>query len=379
MTGVAGAIEPARAAEPDSTRAWTLTGSAEVSYTRGANEPDNGVVGFRGFDNRLASFSVANAVLDASGRSGAARVRVALQAGLTGNTYYAAEPTHPAEGGAGKSDADTWRLVQQAWVGWRSPDESWGADAGLFLSPVGPEGMNVRDNWNWSRSNLFYALPFYHAGLRVRRQLSSTLSATGFVLNGWNNLVDNNDQPSVAGQLAHASSGVDAAVLYFGGAERTVGVEEPWRHLIDGWVQFRPSSNLAFMFHADAGTETADLGTDEWIGAAAYAHAKLNDNWALSARLDGIRETQSDGAAGSVAPIFFPSVNDEGRAAAASLTGTLEWRPAGPLLCRLEARHDRAETDLYYDDNAEAIDDGPVVPNADRQTTVTFGVTAWFE
>lgn len=365
----------------DSTATFRLTGAAEVSYTRSADNPANNVIGYRAFDNREGTFSLANAVLDAEGRAGAARVRVALQTGLTGNTYYAAEPSHPAEGGAGESDARTWRLIQQAWVGWRSNDEAWGADAGIFLSPIGPEGVSVRDNWNWSRSNLFFALPSYHTGLRVRHQLSSTWALTGFAHNGWNSVIDNNDHLSVAAQLLQSSTSVDAALHYVGGSERNGhGPEgEPWRHLVDGWIQFRPGGSLAFMLHADLGFEDTDLGRDAWIGGAAYARWTVNDSWGLAARVDGIRESQDEGVRGVVSPLLFGAVDEDGRASAASLTGTLEYRPAATMLCRLEARHDRSETNLYFDGDATSGDGGVTLPNSNSQTTITLGVSAWFQ
>jgi hypothetical protein len=53
--------------------------------------------------------------------------------------------------------------------------------------------------WNWSRSDLFFALPFYHAGVRVKRPLGdSGWTAIAMIANGWNNAIDNNHVPSVA-------------------------------------------------------------------------------------------------------------------------------------------------------------------------------------
>ncbi|TPW12583.1 MAG: hypothetical protein FD129_1446, partial [bacterium] len=263
----------------------------------------------------------------------------------------------------------------------RSTGESWGADAGLFLSPIGPEGVTVRDNWNWSRSNLFFALPFYHAGLRVRHRLSSNWALTGFALNGWNSVTDNNEQVSIAAQLLTSSRSVDAALLYFGGTERSGdGPEgEPWRHLVDGWVQLHPGGPLAVMLHADLGTEETDLGRDHWLGGAAYLRWAMAGSWGLAARLDGIRESQDEEIRGVVGPILFSVLDGDGRASAASLTGTLEYRPAATMLCRLEARHDRSETDLYFDENATSGEGGVTLPNSNRQTTITLGVSAWFQ
>lgn len=152
---------------------FTLGGYAEAFYQWNFNQPANGITHYRGFDNRHNSFTVANAVLDAQWDYENVIGRVALQVGHTPSTYYLSEPSSPGTAGAGRSDADLWQYLQQAYVGYRfRVGRGLLVSAGLFLSPIGPEGMAVHDNWNWSRSNLFFGLPFYHTGLRVAYPLS---------------------------------------------------------------------------------------------------------------------------------------------------------------------------------------------------------------
>lgn len=168
--------------------AFTLGGYVEALYSTNFNDPSNGVTNFRGFDNRVDTFSLSNVVLDANGQKGDVSAKLTLQAGLTPNTYYLGEPAlagaAEAAGAAG-SDASLWRNIQQAYVGYRAPfGKGVLFQGGLFLSPIGHENMPVKDNWNWSRSNLFFALPFYHVGLRASRDLSANVSATLGVFNG---------------------------------------------------------------------------------------------------------------------------------------------------------------------------------------------------
>jgi hypothetical protein len=64
----------------------------------------------------------------------------------------------------------------------------------------------------------------------------------------------------------------------------------------------------------------------------------------------------------------------------ASGTWTLEARPVAHVSLKTELRHDAAKTPIYFDgavagDGTEA---SPYVPNAESQTTVTVGVSAWF-
>ena len=145
----------------------TLSGYLEGFYSWNTNDPANGITAYRGFDNRHNSFTISNAVVDALWTQGDVTGHVALQVGQTPQTYYLAEPSLPAIAGVGASNMDVWKYVQQANLGWRdAPGKKLNLEAGIFLSPIGPEGIAVKDNWNWSRSDLFYGLPFYHTGVR---------------------------------------------------------------------------------------------------------------------------------------------------------------------------------------------------------------------
>ena len=51
--------------------------------------------------------------------------------------------------------------------------------AGLFLSPIGTEDLAEKDDWSWSRSNLFLTLPTYHVGAKATVAVPEATSATG--------------------------------------------------------------------------------------------------------------------------------------------------------------------------------------------------------
>ncbi|MBM3259780.1 MAG: outer membrane beta-barrel protein [Candidatus Sericytochromatia bacterium] len=120
------------------------SGWVEVQATTNLTAPDSPVNGYRVVGGRTG-FSLANVVLDLPWDRGAVRGRLALQTGLTHSSYYSAEPSWRAEFGVGPSDATLWRHLLEAWAGGSvAPD--WALDAGLFLSPIGPESVPVRSN-----------------------------------------------------------------------------------------------------------------------------------------------------------------------------------------------------------------------------------------
>jgi len=64
---------------------------------------------------------------------------------------------------------------------------------GKFATYNGAEVIEARDSANYSRSFLFnYAVPFTHTGLMVGYTFSSALNANLYLMNGWDDAIDNN-------------------------------------------------------------------------------------------------------------------------------------------------------------------------------------------
>ena len=358
----------------------TLAGYVEALYQWNFHNPSNGITNFRGFDTRHNTFTLSNVVLDATGVLGPVSVRLALQVGATPETYYLAEPDRGSAGGAGASNLDVWKFIQQAVVAWRAPlGRGLLLEAGVFLSPIGPEGMAVKDQWNWSRSNLFFGLPFYHTGMRASYGLTDTLTLSVAGYNGWNSVVDNNDEKSVSAALDYVvTDRVTFHALYFGGVERSPGSAErqgstPWRHVLDSYLALYPRPWLSLMAHGNVGVEPNAFGTSWWAAGALYARVRLRPWLYLAARGDFFHETAARNASGTASSISWP-----GRWVSSG-TATLDARPHDNVSIRLEYRHDAAEGAMYFRGavTSDAMTSA-FVPNARSQDTLTLGVTTWF-
>jgi hypothetical protein len=233
----------------------------------------------------------------------------------------------------------------------------------------------IKDNFNWSRSNLFFGLPFYHTGATVSHPLAGDWTAKFHVYNGWNSVVDNNGYPSIALSAAYAGTDTTAQLLYFGGIERPTGSPEgqPWRNLFDALVQHVVSDTLTLAAQADAGFEINDLGTSAWAAAAIYAKLALDDTLYVALRGDYFYEQVAEDDGVSASPIFWPTQW------MASGTATLAYQPVGGVSIRIEYRHDQAERDVFFGGDV-AVEPMTMTFVADRdvQDTATLGVTAWF-
>ncbi|MFZ5442445.1 MAG: outer membrane beta-barrel protein [Myxococcota bacterium] len=344
--------------------AFTLSGYAEAFYQWNFNQPADGVTDFRGFDNRHNSFTISNVALDVRWDFKRVIGRLALQVGHTPSTYYLAEPGLGGGSAANRTDAELWKYLQQANVGY-SLDVGPGVlvEAGLFLSPIGPEAMQVKENWNYSRSNLFFGLPYYHTGVRASAPVTERWSLTLAGYNGWNSVVDNNEGKSLALQATYTvPKKLAASLLYFGGIERSRGSAEgqPWRHLFDAHLTWVVSERVSLLAHGNAGFEPNRLGTAWWAAGALYGRVQLVAWLFAAARVDAFFE----GVPAGGTPLFWraPFMSSQ--------TLTLDARPHAQVSARLEYRHDEAGAPVF------GTTSGPAT--APRQDTLTLGLTTWF-
>lgn len=369
----AGIAPEAQASPP---KPYSFGAYAEAFYQWNFNNPSNGITNFRGFDNRHNSFTIANVAIEANVDFENIVSRVALQVGHTPSTYYLGEPGSFGSAGANGSGNYLWQYVQEAWVGYRfNVSKGLLITGGIFLSPIGPENMAVKDNWNWSRSNLFFGLPFYHTGLRAQYSLTESASFTLGIVNGWNSVVDNNAAKSVMAQFKYVPGPhLTLSVLYFGGIERPIGTPEGqrWRNLFDAHVTWQATERLAVMAHANAGFELNRIGPSSWVAGALAARFQVVSQLFVAIRVDGFSEQVASNETGAAASIFWPV------AWVASGTATLDYRPAEHISFRLEYRHDQAAGAMFFKGD---LRDGTVLtpqPNSTTQDTVTLGVTSWF-
>ena len=102
--------------------------------------------------------------------------------------------------GAEPGGTTIYQNIQQAYVSYLAPTStgSLQIDFGKFVTPAGNEVIETKDNWNYSRGLLFaLAIPYYHAGVRAAYSPNDKVTVTGYVVNGWNNVVDNNSGKSL--------------------------------------------------------------------------------------------------------------------------------------------------------------------------------------
>jgi hypothetical protein len=210
-------------------------------------------------------------------------------------------------------------------------------DAGKFVTPAGAEVIESNANWNYSRSILFYyAIPYYHFGARAKYTFNDKVAVTGYLVNGWNSVIDNNTGKTLGVSLALTPNKKwSITETYLAGPEQT-GNNGEWRHLTDTVVAFNATPKLTLQANVDYGREMKLASTGlpvDWSGIAGYARYAFNPKVALSGRFEYFND--HDGFATGT-----PQHMNE-------VTATLERKVASHLVSRLEYRHDSSNANFF--------------------------------
>lgn len=304
-----------------------------LAFTRNSNRPPSETNGLRVFDLDDRKLKVEVAELVVQRAVSAPRefgFRVDFAAGSTVPRVSAAAGLFRDAATGEAEDVD----LQQAYVSFVAPlGRGLRLDFGKFVTHAGAELIPGYDGDNdqYSRSFLFgYAIPFTHTGLKLGYALSPKATLTGMLLQGWDNVKDNNDGKTLGAQLALTPSPkFTAYVNWLYGAERADSADK--RQLVDLVAVWKPSARLALSGNWDYAREENGAGPGRdarWTGIAGSLKLGLTAHVALVARAE--RFEDRDGVRTGAAQTLT------------EVTGGLEFRLRG-LLLRGEVRRDASD------------------------------------
>jgi Putative beta-barrel porin-2, OmpL-like. bbp2 len=308
----------------------TIRGSVDGYYGLDFEHPASRQAGLRVFDNytNQFSFNLAELVIKRNPDT-STRLGYNLTLGY-GNAMHVVNSLEP--GGENFT-----QNVEQAYISYLAPiGKGLQIDFGKFVTPAGAEVIESAPDWNYSRGILFgYAIPFYHFGLRAAYTFNPKVTLTGFLVNGWNNIVAVNTGKTYGFSLALTpSSKVSITQNYLGGPQ-TPDTNSHWRHLSDTVVQINVTPKLTLLENFDygAGDMIPGVNSVKWAGIATYARYAFNNQYAFTARYEYYND--HDGfTTGSVQHIH-------------EYTLTLERTFAHNLISRLEFRRDMSDAPFF--------------------------------
>ena len=349
------AATPAQTPAPDSSvvsffKQTEVSGFVDVYFGYNFNTPSTGQAQVRNFDIQHDSFSLNLAELSLEKKPTAgsrAGFRVDLDYGPTATVVSAAEP-----GGT-----QTFQNILQAYASYLAPlGQGLQFDVGKFVTPIGNEGIKTRDNWNYSRSLLFtLAEPYYHAGVRASYSVNDHFSVSGLLVNGWNDVVDNNSGKTVGVQATlKPSAALTIVQSYMGGPEQA-NDNANWRHLVDTVITYTATPTVSLAMNYDYGRDTVAGSPVTWQGVAGYLRYQPKPWFAVTPRAEYYDDPNG----------FTTGVTQKIKEA----TLTMEFKHKDGLLLRAEYRRDMSDRPFFLKDVSSLVT---------HQDTLTVGIVYAF-
>lgn len=243
-------------------------------------------------------------------------------------------------------------------------------DFGTFVSPFGLEVIESSSNDNYSRAfNFYYGVPFYHAGVRATTALTPTVTLQAGVVNGWNDIAEDNGAKSVFGQLTWKPGAKFTQILGFisgaegtgayGSAVKSNGGGSISTNLLDvqSIYQITPKTKVAgwVSYGNGAGSANGAHLSGNWLGVVGYLRQQLTPRIGLCFRGEQFEDFKGAGTlpGAAVSGLRFGL----GYVKLQSYTFTAEYAAfRGHLLSRLEYRHDTANQAVFGAGGSSAKD-----------------------
>lgn len=252
-------------------------GFVDTYYAYDFNEPAHHDRAFTTQPSRHNEFNVNLVFVDAKLSTEQLRGRLALQAGTSVQTNYASEPTFGQVSGPTLS-----RHIQEAVIGYKVTDKLW-IDGGIYLSHIGFESWISKDNWTYTRSLAADFSPYYQSGVKATYLWDDALSTQLHVLNGWQNISENNDNKALGFQIAY-SPNARLSLTYnnFFGSE----VGSQWRFFNDFIAKIALTSTIQVAAIYDVGLQQTPGGASSavWQTYGAFVRYQFTPKLSLTAR-----------------------------------------------------------------------------------------------
>ena len=391
---------------------FQISGTVLASYTQNFNNPYNNINQLRIFDTAANSFMANMAQLvferpaNASG-SGMDRVGFRMRLNFGTDARFSRARTN-FQPGNDNTELD----MQEMYGEYIAPiGNGLKIQAGKINTLIGYEVINAWENPNFSRTMMFgLSQAFTTTGIRFTYPFAKWATATIGLINGWDNIEDNNRGKSFEYLVAltpHEKFGISffgsygpeqsngnalaGTIAQVGGCTNgATGCDPTAKRVVTGAIiTIKPIATTTLVLEpyygneSNASTNHPQTGTNgRWNGIVAYLIHDFNDQEkpnAFSFRVRGEIWEDAGGSracagafntvgntntcagtgpgqntvfGGAVIPTTLPAITGNPAGAANGLTAwettfTLQWKPAPALQTRVEYRYDHADHNVY--------------------------------
>ncbi|TKB65124.1 MAG: hypothetical protein E8D47_09060 [Nitrospira sp.] len=401
----------ALAADADTTwkeLGFKFSGAAEASYTQNFNNPNTNLNQLRIFDTQANSFvpQVAQFMVERAAAAGSATDRIGFRARVNfgAQSRFSRARTN-YQPGTDNNELDVHELYAEYIV---PIGNGLKIQAGKINTLIGYEVINSWENPNFSRSFTFgLAQAFTETGIRFTYPFTSWATAAVGLVNGWDNIEDNNRGKTLTWNLALTPIEM-AGISFYGsyGNEQSNGNAsggnavtggctlgnagcDPTakRMVIGSLITIKPTANDTLVIepyygneeNASTGGFNSNSRNARWNAILAYYTHDFNDQTkpnAMSLRVRGEIFEDAGGArtcyggnnfnggsnvcatsaAGGFSPgsaatpansLFNTATGTGTRQTLWEGTVTFQWKPAPSLLTRAEFRYDKSDKNVF--------------------------------
>lgn len=311
------------------------------------NHPESRINQYRNFDVRANQFTLNMAKVTLEMDPAPIGFKLDFGFGRAFDIFNATEPGGP----------DFLKVLPQAYLSVKPP--KFGGlqiDFGKFYTSAGAELTETHLNWNYSRAFAYANGPYYHFGIRATKPITSNWTLGGQLINGWNNVEDNNTGKTAG--ITSALTGKKASwfVNYYVGPEKT-NSNEGIRNFFDTVLLLTPSDRVNAYVNYDYGHERLLSGQlADWVAIAVAAKFGLTNSISFSPRYEYYKDK-----AGFI-------TGTQQNLQEFTLTGEYKWNKN--FLSRLEYRRDWSDQTPF--------DRGSTPASYGSQNTILIGFIAVF-
>jgi hypothetical protein len=184
-------------------------------------------------------------------------------------------------------------------------DSETNVQVGIMPSHIGFETAISKDNWNVSRSLLAENSPYFETGIKFTRKFSPKLSAAVLVLNGWQNIRENNSNKALGSQIEYIfTDKLSVNSSSFLGNEKPDSAKQ-YRFFHDLYILYKITGKLKTALIFDFGIEQKlkQRQYNNWLGTCFLAQYAINSKINAALRAEYYLDKNN---------IIIPSINNHG-------------------------------------------------------------------
>ena len=224
---------------------------------------------------------------------------------------------------------------------------------GHFYTPIGYEVVPANGNFFYSHAyTMQYGEPFTHWGILGQYKYSDEINLNYGLVNGWDALNRQQDDPAVILGLAWTGKRDTLAFNVMFGNEPTVTGPYTPRYIHSLVYTWNISDEWQYIFQHDFASQEsgnrAGNASAQWYGVNQYLFYKINDCWKWGFRGEWFRDNAGVRVTGLRPDAGHPLAGSGFAGSFYEITTGLNWTPTSNLTVRAEYRYDK------FDGNAVA-------------------------